>query len=205
MKAPPPSLESNREPSPWGRRGSAAPGPKGTTPSKSELTLIPDPWPWADWDGQHSPPGPCPIQKSQPPVSPSGLQGYDHMTSAGHRPRVLYQQFLLHSQVTAPDSTFHGPQHPQPHPSLGNPGVHPLILTLLENQVQQSCSGPRGSWECKRPPASCTRQPSPKNSCLPSWHQASRSHPHQQAPIWLLDSGWGPKPLRHQSRVGRVY
>lgn len=55
------------------------------------------------------------------------------MTSGCHRLRVLYRQFLLHSQVTDPDSTFHRPQHPQLHPSLENPGVHPLILTLLEN------------------------------------------------------------------------
>lgn len=46
----------------------------------------------------------------------------------------MYQQPLLHSEVTAPDNTFHGPRHPQTHPSLGNPGVHPLLtLTLLEN------------------------------------------------------------------------
>lgn len=76
------------DPSPWGHRGSAVPIPTGATPSKSEPTLtstgtqLPDPWPWVDWDGQHSPPGPCLIQKFQPQTSPSGLQGYDHMTSS---------------------------------------------------------------------------------------------------------------------------
>lgn len=40
-------------------------------------TQLPEPWPWVEWDGQHSPHSPCPIQKSQPQTSPSGLQGYD--------------------------------------------------------------------------------------------------------------------------------
>lgn len=41
------------------------------------VTQLPEPWPWGEWDGQHSPGSPCPIQKSRPQTSPSGLQGYD--------------------------------------------------------------------------------------------------------------------------------
>lgn len=57
--------------------------PQGPPLLNPELTLSPivtqlaEPWPWVEWDGQHYPRSPCPIQKSPPQTSPSGLQGYN--------------------------------------------------------------------------------------------------------------------------------
>lgn len=76
------------------------------------VTQLPKPWPWGEWDGQHSPGSPYPIQKSWPQTSPSGLQGYDLQPSSWLQTQSPTPAALLHLEVTDPDNAFHRTQHP---------------------------------------------------------------------------------------------
>lgn len=104
--------------------------------------------------------------------------------------RVL-SQLSSSLAVTATDDPFQGPQHPQDHPSLGNPGAHPVILApAIENQGSGVSLGVLRSLGTQviKSPLHIAWNHLQKNSWLPSGHEAPQfSH---------LSSNLAPCPKR---------
>lgn len=97
---------------------------------------------------------------------------------------------LLSLAVTVPDNPFQGPHHPQAHPSLGNPGAHPLSLSCYREPRFRGI--PRGHEVFGNPSHQvtppCSLEPPSKNSWLPSGHEAPR--------FSYLSSNLAPCPKR---------